>query len=39
MTSTSAAHFRSLTEDINTTTPGVKMIFHMLAALADSSAA
>ena len=27
--------FRSLTEDINTTTPGGKLIFHMSAALAE----
>jgi DNA invertase Pin-like site-specific DNA recombinase len=27
--------FRSLTEDINTTTPGGKLIFHMFAALAE----
>jgi DNA invertase Pin-like site-specific DNA recombinase len=26
-------HFRSLTEDINTTTPGGKLVFHMFAAL------
>src|SRR6266849_9354327 len=34
MTSISAA-FRSLTEDINTTTPGGRLIFHMFAALAE----
>src|SRR5216683_5477749 len=28
-------HFRSLTEDINTTTPGGRLIFHMFAALAE----
>jgi hypothetical protein len=34
MTCTNAGlHFRSLTEDINTTTPGGKLVFHMFAAL------
>ena len=28
-------HFRSLTEEINTTTPGGKLIFHIFAALAE----
>jgi DNA invertase Pin-like site-specific DNA recombinase len=27
--------FRSLTEEINTTTPGGKLVFHIFAALAD----
>jgi DNA invertase Pin-like site-specific DNA recombinase len=28
-------HFRSLTEDINTTTPSGKLVFHIFAALAE----
>jgi DNA invertase Pin-like site-specific DNA recombinase len=28
-------HFRSLTEEINTSTPGGKLIFHIFAALAE----
>jgi DNA invertase Pin-like site-specific DNA recombinase len=30
--------FRSLTEEINTTTPGGKLVFHIFAALADNAA-
>jgi DNA invertase Pin-like site-specific DNA recombinase len=28
-------HFRSLTEDINTATPGGKLVFHIFAAIAE----
>ncbi len=28
-------HLRSLTEELNTTTPGGKLIFHIFAALAE----
>jgi DNA invertase Pin-like site-specific DNA recombinase len=28
-------HFRSLTEEINTSTPGGKLIFHIFSALAE----
>jgi DNA invertase Pin-like site-specific DNA recombinase len=32
-------HFRSLTEEINTSTPGGKLIFHIFAPLRNLSAA